>query len=142
MAANLNRESRIRNTRRWSVKAATSFLIAVLLTSVALTACDHRRRLVVGCKNFTEQIILGEFIAQQIENKTHLAVERRFYLGGTYIAHQAILAGRIDLYPEYTGTALTAILKEPAASDRTAVYERVRSEYERRFQLTLGPPLG
>src|SRR5262250_1305977 len=146
MAANLNRESRIRNTRRWSVKAATSFLIAVLLTSVALTACDHRRRLVVGCKNFTEQIILGEFIAQQIENKTHLPVERRFYLGGTYIAHQSILAGRIDIYPEYTGTALTAILKEkPAAtdnSDRAAVFNHVKSEYEERFHLTLAPPFG
>src|SRR5262250_2713429 len=142
MAANLNRESRIRNTRRWSVKAATSFLIAVLLTSVALTACDHRRRLVVGCKNFTEQIILGELIAQQIENKTHPPVERRFYLGGTYIAHQSILAGRIDIYPEYTGTALTAVLKQPPASDRKAVYDRVKSEYENRFGLTLGSPLG
>lgn len=109
---------------------------------MALGACSRQTRIVVGCKNFTEQIILGELLAQQIENKAHLAVERRFYLGGTYIAHQAILAGRIDLYPEYTGTALTAILKEPASSDKTVVYERVRSEYERRFQLTLGPPLG
>lgn len=116
--------------------------ILVLLMAMALGACSRQTRIVVGCKNFTEQIILGELLAQQIENKAHLAVERRFYLGGTYIAHQAILAGRIDLYPEYTGTALTAILKEPASSDKTVVYERVRSEYERRFQLTLGPPLG
>lgn len=69
-----------------------------------------RPRVVVGCKNFTEQIILGELIAQQIESKTHLPVERRLYLGGTYIAHQGILAGHIDIDPEYTGTALTAIL--------------------------------
>ena len=105
-------------------------------------ACSRQPRIIVGCKNFTEQIILGELLAQQIENQAHLAVERRFYLGGTYIAHQAILAGRIDVYPEYTGTALTAILKQPAASDKTAVYERVRSEYEQRFHLTVGPPLG
>jgi glycine betaine/choline ABC-type transport system substrate-binding protein len=105
-------------------------------------ACSRQPRIIVGCKNFTEQIILGELLAQQIENQAHLAVERRFYLGGTYIAHQAILAGRIDVYPEYTGTALTAILKQPAASDKTTVYERVRSEYERRFHLTVGPPLG
>jgi osmoprotectant transport system substrate-binding protein len=115
------------------------FFLAILLP---LSACSHRDRIVVGCKNFTEQIVLGELIAQQIENKTHLPVERRFYLGGTYIAHQGILAGRIDIYPEYTGTALTAVLKEPVTSNRKAVYDRVKSEYERRFHLTLGPPFG
>src|SRR5947199_5440134 len=115
------------------------FLLAILLT---LPACRSRTHIVVGCKNFTEQIILGELIAQQIENKTHLPVERRFYLGGTYIAHQGILAGRIDIYPEYTGTALTAILKEHPDRDRIAVFERVKSEYERRFHLTLGLPFG
>ncbi len=114
--------------------------LAVILT--LLSACTRQPRIVVGCKNFTEQIILGELIAQQIENKTHLAVERRFYLGGTYIAHQSILAGRIDTYPEYTGTALTAVLKQSPGSDRKAVYDRVKSEYEKQFHLTLGPPLG
>src|SRR5215831_5684856 len=105
-------------------------VIALFLVMVFLPSCSTRPHIVVGCKNFTEQIILGELIAQQIENKTHLPVERRFYLGGTYIAHQSILAGRIDIYPEYTGTALTAILKEkPAAglnSDREAVFDRVK----------------
>jgi glycine betaine/choline ABC-type transport system substrate-binding protein len=114
----------------------------VLTTIFFLPACIRHPRIVVGCKNFTEQIILGELIAQQIENKTHLPVERRFYLGGTYIAHQSILAGRIDIYPEYTGTALTAVLKQPPSSDRKAVYDRVKSEYEKQFHLTLGPPLG
>ncbi len=114
--------------------------LAVILT--LLSACTRQPRIVVGCKNFTEQIVLGELIAQQIENKTHLAVERRFYLGGTYIAHQSILAGRIDTYPEYTGTALTAVLKQSPGSDRKAVYDRVKSEYEKQFHLTLGPPLG
>src|SRR5215470_2721859 len=121
-----------------------TFLVAV---SVSLLAgCTSQPRIVVGCKNFTEQIILGELVAQQIENKTHLPVERRFYLGGTYIAHQSILAGRIDIYPEYTGTALTAILQErPAAgspSDREAVFDRVKFAYENRFHLTLAPPFG
>src|SRR5215467_8171027 len=116
-------------------------LLAVLCVLV-LSSCRSQPRVVVGCKNFTEQIILGELIAQQIENKTHLPVERRFYLGGTYIAHQSILAGRIDIYPEYTGTALTAVLKQPPGSDRKAVYDRVKSQYEQRFHLTLGPPLG
>jgi len=110
--------------------------------TLLIPACTRRPRIVVGCKNFTEQIILGEIIAQQIENKTHLPVERRFYLGGTYIAHQSILAGRIDIYPEYTGTALTAVLKQSPSSDRQAVYDRVKSAYEKQFHLTLGPPLG
>jgi osmoprotectant transport system substrate-binding protein len=116
--------------------------VVLLAFLLSFPGCSHRTRIVVGCKNFTEQIVLGELIAQQIENKTHLPVERRFYLGGTYIAHQSILAGRIDVYPEYTGTALTAVLKEPATSNPRAVYDRVKSEYESRFHLTLGPPFG
>src|SRR5204862_547175 len=109
------------------------FIVAALVS--VLAGCSPHTRIVVGSKNFTEQIILGELIAQQIENKTHLPVERRFYLGGTYIAHQSIPAGRIDIYPEYTGTALTAVLKQPPASDRKGVYDRVKSEYEQRFHL-------
>jgi glycine betaine/choline ABC-type transport system substrate-binding protein len=115
---------------------------AILALLPACSSCSDHPRIVVGCKNFTEQIILGELIAQQIESKTHLPVERRFYLGGTYIAHQSILAGRIDIYPEYTGTALTAVLKQLPGSDRNAVYNRVKSEYEKQFHLRLGPPLG
>jgi len=114
----------------------------LLLFLFPLSSCEHRARIIVECKNFTEQIIVGELMAQQIENRTHLPVERRFYLGGTYIAHQSILAGRIDIYPEYTGTALTAILKQQPNSDHKIVYERVKSEYEQRFRLTLGPALG
>jgi len=103
---------------------------------------SHANRIVIGSKNFTESFILGELIAQEIEAHTQLKVERRFYLAGTYICQQAILAGRIDLYPEYTGTALTAILKQEAGGDKQAVYQRVKDEYEQRFGLTLGPALG
>lgn len=119
-------------------------LLPLLLLAVLFTACGQprRERIVVGSKNFTEQLVLGEIIAQQIENRTHLPVERRFYLAGTYIAHQAILGGRIDVYPEYTGTALTAILKQQPTSNHEEVYARVKSEYEKRFQLTLGKPFG
>src|SRR5579864_8912071 len=129
-------------TRALPGLARSIFLTAIAVALICLTACEHRQRIVIGCKNFTEQIILGELIAQQIENKTHLPVERRFYLGGTYIAHQGILAGRIDIYPEYTGTALTAILKQKPSSDGKTVYDRVKSEYENHFHLTLGPPFG
>jgi len=116
----------------------------LFLSLILLTACGPPRenRIVVGSKNFTEQAILGEMFAQLLESKTNLRVERRFYLAGSFICHQAILSGRIDLYPEYTGTALTAILKEKPEGSREQVYARVKSEYERRFQLMLGPPLG
>ncbi len=116
----------------------------VLAAVLLLTACGPPRneRIVVGSKNFTEQLILGEIIAQQIESKTHLPVERRFYLAGTYICHQAILGGRIDIYPEYTGTALTAVLKEKPEGARQDVYDRVRSEYASRFRLAVGAPFG
>jgi glycine betaine/choline ABC-type transport system substrate-binding protein len=119
-----------------------AFAAAVLL--LLISGCDSRRadRVVVGCKNFTEQLILGEIFAQQIENKTPLEVERRFYLAGTFIAHQAIIGGRIDIYPEYTGTALTAVLKETPHGDREQVYKAVEEGYASKFGLVLGPPLG
>jgi osmoprotectant transport system substrate-binding protein len=118
-----------------------AFLIACL---ILLAGCgmDRRNTIVIGSKNFTEQAILGELLAQHIEARTGLKVERRFYLSGTYICQQALLAGRIDTYVEYTGTALTAILKEPPESGRRAVYERVRREYASRFGLEVMEPLG
>ena len=123
-----------------------SSLCRVVLATVGLLlpSCSpsHSDRIVVGSKNFTESFLLGEIFAQQIEGHTNLKVDRRFYLAGTYICQQAILSGRIDLYPEYTGTALTAILKQQASGERAEVYQRVKSEYEHRFGLTLGPALG
>ncbi|HEY1271109.1 MAG TPA: glycine betaine ABC transporter substrate-binding protein [Terriglobales bacterium] len=116
--------------------------LAVALLSLSGCTAPRQNRIVVGSKNFTEQLILGELMAQQIEAKTHLQVERRFYLAGTYICHQAILAGRIDVYPEYTGTALTAILKERAGASSEDVLERLRREYLARFGLQVGPSLG
>jgi osmoprotectant transport system substrate-binding protein len=119
-------------------------LVCLILAALLLSSCasSHADRIVVGSKNFTESLILGELLAQQIEANTHLKVERRFYLAGTYICQQALLAGRIDIYPEYTGTALTAILKQKVGGDRAEVYQRVKSEYEAHFGLTLGPPFG
>ena len=116
-------------------------LVALLLLSLACGP-PRAKRVVVGSKNFTEQLILGELFAQHLEAKIQLSVERRFYLAGTYISHQAILGGRIDVYPEYTGTALTAILKEQPQKDPRQVYERVRAEYKRRFGLEVLSPLG
>lgn len=114
----------------------------VLLLTAASCGPPRESRIVIGSKNFTEQAILGEIFAQRLEAKTNLHVERRFYLAGSFICHQAMLSGRIDIYPEYTGTALTAILKQNPEGTRQAVYDRVKSEYARRFAFALGPPLG
>jgi osmoprotectant transport system substrate-binding protein len=118
--------------------------ISALALFALLCACGPPRadRIVVGSKNFTEQLVLGEIIAQQIENKTHLPVERRFYLAGTYICQQAILGGRIDAYPEYTGTALSAILKQATNRDPQKVHEQVKTEYARQFNLEVGQTFG
>ena len=109
-----------------------------------LAGCTAHRAdtIVIGSKNFPEQALLGEILAQQIESRTHLRVERRFYLAGSYICQQALLAGRIDAYVEYTGTALTAILQQPVESDPTAVFGKVRSEYQQRFHFDVLPSLG
>lgn len=119
-------------------------LTSLLALTLLLTSClpSRENRIVIGSKNFTEQLVLGEILAHQIEAKTHLTVERKFYLAGTFICQQAILGGRIDIYPEYTGTALTAILKEKPGGSRDQVYQRVHDEYARRFHLAVGQPFG
>jgi glycine betaine/choline ABC-type transport system substrate-binding protein len=97
----------------------------------------------VGSKNFTEQVVLGEIIAQQLERRLHRPVERRLNLGGTLLTHQALINGEIDLYPEYSGTALTAILKDTGpATDAAAVLAKVRADYQKRFHLAWLDPLG
>ena len=96
----------------------------------------------IGSKNFTEQLVLGEMLAQYLGRFTALPIEKRFYLAGTYICHQALLAGRIDMYVEYTGTALVAILKEPPSSDHAAVFNAVKERYASKFGLEVLPSLG
>jgi osmoprotectant transport system substrate-binding protein len=119
------------------------FLFPISLLLFPLAGCErHADRIVIGSKNFTEQLILGELFAQIIEARTHLPVERRFYLAGTFICQQAILAGRIDVYPEYTGTSLTAVLKQQPSGDKGEVYRRVQEDYAKQFGLIVGPPLG
>lgn len=111
--------------------------------TLLLTSCTSRRnRITVGSKNFTEQLILGELLTQLLAPTTRTPVESRFYLAGTYICHQALLAGRIDLYVEYTGTALVAVLKQHPSGGHQQVYKEVKDQYQRRFGLEVMPPLG
>lgn len=109
-----------------------------------LIGCSPSRqsKVVVGSKNFTEQIILAELLAQQVEAHTMLHVDRRLNLGGTLICQQALLAGQMDLYAEYTGTALTAVLGEPSSHDAEMVYRAVHDAYRDRFGFDVGQPLG
>jgi osmoprotectant transport system permease protein len=98
-------------------------------------------RVAAGAKDFTEQLILGEILAQTIEAQTGWQVERRFDLGGN-LAHEALLAGEIDVYVEYTGTGLLAILNAKPLKDPGEVYRYVKEEYARRFNLEWTEPLG
>lgn len=120
-------------------------IIASLTAALTLVGCSSSQEghvLRVGSKNFTEQVVLGEIIAQHLERRLHQKVDRRLNLGGTLLAHQALVAGEIDLYPEYTGTALVAVLKEPVQTDPAAVMGLVRNEYARRFHVAWLDSLG
>lgn len=118
-----------------------SCVVVALLLAVVFASCrSSRSRIVIGSKNFTEQAVLGELLAQYLASRG-FHVERRFYLAGSYVCDQALLAGRIDMYVEYTGTALTAILKQQPSGDHADVYERVKKGYAARG-ITVTAPLG
>jgi osmoprotectant transport system substrate-binding protein len=109
---------------------------------VVMAGCSHEKRVRVGSKNFTEQVILGEIIAQWLQRGPNIPVDRRLNLGGTLLAHQALLSKDIDLYPEYTGTAFTNVLKNSPIADPGVVLDRLRSEYASNMHLEWLDPLG
>ena len=114
---------------------------AGLLLCLLFAACRDRDTIRVGSKNFTEQVLLGEIAAQALEAEG-LRVQRKLDLGGTFVCHEALTAGELDVYPEYTGTAFTAILKEKPVSDPAAVRREVERAYAERWKLAWLPPLG
>ena len=127
--------------------------LSVLHVVYFASACHKARQseITVGSKFFTEQVILAELLAQHMEAKTGIPVIRKTNLGGTLLVHKALLAGELDLYVEYTGTALTAVLNEPARfstgaapqdDPAKAVYNRVKELYDERFHLEVTEPLG
>ncbi len=120
-------------------RAAAMLAVFILLTACSPPRPDHP---VIGAKNFTEQVVLGELLAQEIEAKSNLKVERRFYLAGSYICQQALVSARIDAYVEYTGTALTAVLKQPVDRDPQRVLATVRRFYASRYNIVVAQPLG
>jgi osmoprotectant transport system permease protein len=128
--------------RRVGLAPVALITVALAAAVVAVTAGGGSATVIrVGSKNFTEQIILGEIVAQTIERRTGVTVERRLNLGGTFICDRAIRSGDIDVYVEYTGTAHTAIFREPPDTDPRRVFDAVRSRYAA-AGLTLVDPLG
>ena len=109
-----------------------------------LSACHQapQSKITIGSKFFTEQVVLAELLAQHIEVRTGIPVIRKTNLGGTLLVHKALQAGELDLYVEYTGTALTAVLNETPQGDSAAVYNRVKQLYSERFHLEVTEPLG
>jgi osmoprotectant transport system substrate-binding protein len=121
-----------------------SFAVFLLTTGCTqnLNSSSNDANITVASKDFTEQDILGELLAQQIEATTNLKVTRRPRLGGSFVCHNAIVAGIIDAYIEYTGTALTAILKEKPINGSKEVYEKIKQTYAQQFNLEVMPNLG
>jgi len=113
-----------------------------LLLGVVACAPPRSSHVVIGAKDFTEQVVLGELLAQEIEASGGGTVERRFWLAGSYLCQQALVSGRVDGYVEYTGTALTAILKQPLDRDAARVDATVSRLYEQRYWVRVGPGLG
>jgi osmoprotectant transport system substrate-binding protein len=132
--------------RKQTSRQCSTWNIVLLLATLVGCAPPRSSRITIGAKNFTEQVVLGELLAQEIEAITGERVARRFYLAGSYICQQALVSGRIDGYVEYTGTALTAILKQPlppvGERDEAAVRGRVSELYRSRYGVEVGPGLG
>ena len=121
-----------------------SFFAPLLIVALYFSACHKapQSKITIGSKFFTEQVVLAELLAQHIEAKTGIPVVRKTNLGGSLLVHKALLAGELDLYVEYTGTALTAVLNESPQGDSSAVYSRVKQLYSDRFHLEVTEPLG
>jgi osmoprotectant transport system substrate-binding protein len=129
--------------RRPLLRLLRLFCFLNLLYFISACGKPTQPHLTIGSKFFTEQVILAELLAQHIEARTNIPVERKTNLGGTLLVHKALLSGDLDLYVEYTGTALTAVLNEsPDNEDAAQIFARVRRQYSERFHLDLSEPLG
>jgi glycine betaine/choline ABC-type transport system substrate-binding protein len=121
---------------------ATLAVVGLALSLLHVGCARQREAIVIGSKNFSEQVLLAELVAQHLEARMGVPIERKVNLGGTLICHQALRAGKIDLYVEYTGTALTAILDQKPSGDPAEVYRRVKEIYAQQFDLEWTEPLG
>lgn len=138
-------ERRMRGGRTTPVGAARGALAAVLIAGIlaigSYVRASGERVIIVGSKNFTEQVILGELLAQAIEEESDVRVVRKLNLGGTFICDRGLRTGELDAYVEYTGTAVSAVFHERVPKDSQQAYERARELYAR-VGLTTLEPLG
>lgn len=124
-------------------KKMTGLIVALIITlSVTLTGCWGGDAIIIGSKDFSENITLGEMFAQLIEAHTELKVTRKLNMGGTFVCFEAIKNGDIDIYPEYTGTGLSAQLKMDVITDPDEAYRVVSEEFDRQFGVKWLEPLG
>jgi len=128
------------STTRRLVLAAGVLILVIGGFALWRGSAGGEARVSVGSKDFTESALLAEIVAQMLEARG-VSVERRFELGGN-LPHEAMIAGTLDLYPEYTGTSYTAILHHTPISDPRAVYEQVKQEYASKFNVAVSQPLG
>ena len=119
-----------------------AMILVLLVSACGSSPSSTTKPIVIGSKPFTEGVVLSELAAQLIEGNTQLKVERKFNLGGTIVAFNALKNGDLDLYPEYTGTGLMAILKQPAVSDADKAYGIVQKEFNSQFKIKWLKPLG
>ncbi|OPJ64646.1 glycine betaine ABC transporter substrate-binding protein [Clostridium oryzae] len=123
-------------------KKITALIIGTVMFTLLLMGCSKSNKITIGSKDFTENKILAEMMAQLIENNSDIKVQRKINMGGTFVCFQALKKGQIDLYPEYTGTGLTAQLKQPVQTDPDRVYEIVSKEFEKKFNIKWLKPVG
>lgn len=125
-------------------KRLTAFLLlCALALPITMSACSsQQKKITIGAGYFTESKLMGEMLSQLVEKNTDIQVERKFNMDGAPIMFQGLKNGQLDVDPEYTGTALMTILKQPSDSDPDSVYQKVRDAYEEQFQLTWLDPLG
>ncbi len=118
--------------KHWAIGC---FFLLLFIFMLFFYSKSNTNKIIIGTKNFSEQLILGELIAQTLEKKTTLQIVRKFNLGGTFISHQAIVNGQIDIYPEYTGTSYVVILKQSKLTDANQVYNYVKAAYQQRYDI-------
>jgi osmoprotectant transport system permease protein len=133
---------RVDEKREEARDVAVSFLKEQGLISEANTQESARGPVTIGGKHFTEQEILGEIMAAMIEHNSNIKVIRKLNLGGTIICFNALKAGDLDLYAEYTGTGLVNILGEEAVRDAEAVYKTVAKKFKEKYNIMWLEPFG
>jgi osmoprotectant transport system permease protein len=140
-----SKQTSAKKTSKTTKKIMISFACIVIIIAGAFTFYSKVKaedKIVIGSKNFSEQLILGNMLADLIENKTDIQVERKLNLGGSQVAFSALKNGDIDMYVEYTGTGLVNILDQPPLSDPDKVYSIVLKEFKQKYGFDLLKPLG